>query len=827
VRVRLDVEEGVLVGVRRHDARECETAQAVTMLLAPQCAWTEAAWAVWRGAFGGAVHLALGCDCRGRSAHGPATSQNSPTGSSDQYPHFPDGAATPDKTRPRETPRARPRVRATMGPDTPLPLPAEFSDCDAYVESLLRFTTSSWLLQTLCGGVHILDFYTRSPDLYSSILPQSWRDWFQTREIMDILDLLMREDLGHFDWQAHAHGNTWRDGPRPPEDLLEYIRQVRKHLLSREFPPRDSGLEPQESAIPRHIATGMKVKKVHEVDNFARYIDRLGSEIAASGKNPITHLVDFGSGQNYLGRALAATPYSKHIVAVESSQHNIDGAKNMDVMAKLVEKPVVMRNKKEYRAKTGKGKKKKSEANGDVDAPEAGEPLRQSSRTPDPEGGNAEFINPSSANLSLCPDDVKCDDGGRPVPLSDTAELNSQEKDVSKYVPKYSKTPHLTDTTGTTTTTTLQVYNEGQGSVQYVRHVIRNGDLTPVINQVLDPSSMLHDSATSPSTTVTDFTSLPKSSSVNAMVISLHSCGNLVHYGLRSLLLNPHISAVAMVGCCYNLLTERLGPPTYKLPTLRPNHPRLVETSNAHDPNGFPMSEKLATYPLPYQSLATTPSAAPNPEPPKGIRLNITARMMAVQAPFNWGRADSDLFFTRHFYRSLLQRIFLDRGVVSAPLAHHTGSAVSANGHTSTVAWTPPNGRGPGLSSDGTLTPLTIGTLRKFAYTDFVSYVRAALGKLYAPNSFCEVDAEFIRAKMGALTDEEIRAYESAFAERKKELSVMWALMAFSAGVVEAVIVVDRWLWLKEQEEVERAWVEPVFDYQFSPRNLVVVGVKK
>jgi hypothetical protein len=48
-----------------------------------------------------------------------------------------------------------------MGPDQPLPLSAEFDNVDNYVESLLNFSTSSWLLQTLCGGVHVLDFYTR------------------------------------------------------------------------------------------------------------------------------------------------------------------------------------------------------------------------------------------------------------------------------------------------------------------------------------------------------------------------------------------------------------------------------------------------------------------------------------------------------------------------------------------------------------------------------------------------------------------------------------------------------------------------------------------
>jgi len=380
------------------------------------------------------------------------------------------------------------------------------------------------------------------------------------------------------------------------------------------------------------------------------------------------------------------------------------------------------------------------------------------------------------------------------------------------------------------------MYTQGHGSVQYVEHIIKDGDLTSVIEQVLDSSRV--ESASSESTTSileekASLEAVPKPRNVNAMVISLHSCGNLVHHGLRSLLLDPHLSAVAMVGCCYNLVTERLGPPTFKIPSLRPNHPRLVATSNAFDPHGFPMSERLANYTPPHQPRGPLNGDNNNNytlehEQPKGIRLNITARMMAVQAPFNWGREDSDLFFTRHFYRSLLQRVFLDRGVVSASVdaENMVGGAISANGHTSHVNWTPPNGRGPGISSDGTSTPLTIGSLRKFAYSDFVSYVRAAVDKLVNPNSFCEVDPEFIRGKMEGLTDEDIRDYEARYAHRKKELSVMWSLMAFSAGVVESTIVTDRWLWLKEKKEIAHAWVEPVFEYKHSPRNLVVVGIK-
>jgi len=678
-----------------------------------------------------------------------------------------------------------------MGPEAPLPLPADFSSVDDYVNSLLEFSTSSWLLQTLCGGVHILDFYTRSPDLYSTILPESWRAWFKDCNIMDILDLLMREDLDQFN--TEKAGFSWRGGPPPPEELLLYIKDVRRHLLGREFPPPNSGLKAQKASIARHISIGMKVKKVHEVDNFARYVDRLTADIAGSGKKEITHLVDFGSGQNYLGRALAATPYSKHLVAVESRPHNIEGAKDMDIKAKLVPKPINIINKKEYRAKFGKGNiGKKSEAEQ--------VPLQNGTSRGLKSYKTAPALEPATA--AHLTDEAVCDEDG----------CTPTDKDGPNSKPK-------------PTTTNLQIYADGRGSVQYVEHIIKDGDLGSVIDQIVD-TSQVKDVATATVVVENPLETVPKTSEVNAMVMSLHSCGNLVHHGLRSLLLNPSVSAVAMVGCCYNLLTERLGPPTYKLPTLRPSHPRLVSTSNTFDPHGFPMSEKLAQYPLPYPRPSSMDASE---ESPRGIRLNITARMMAVQAPFNWNRNDSELFFTRHFYRALLQRIFLDRGVVSAPVSEDglVGGAVSASGHTSKVNWIPPYGRGPGLSSDGTCTPLTIGTLRKFAYSDFLSYVRAAVAKLLAPNSFCEIDSEFIAEKMAGLSDEDIRGYEESYKEKKHELNVMWSLMAFSASVVEAIIVTDRWLWLKEQEEVEQAWVEPVFEYAMSPRNLVVVGIKK
>lgn len=558
---------------------------------------------------------------------------------------------------------------------------------------------------------------------------------------MDLLDLFMREDLELFDKEEIS---KWRNGPLPPKDLLQYLRDIRKFSMTRDFTPDKT--QGKTHKLAHNITLGMRVKKVHEVAEFSSYIERLTTNLASSREQAITHLVDFGSGQNYLGRALASEPYNKHIIAVEGRQHNIEGARNWDILAKLAPKKRVLRNKKEWREKARL--LAESECIGDE------KPLQDAHPKQDVKGERGFFAR--------------------------------------------NKTPPP-DTTGRAT---LQISAEGIGSVQYVEHYIKDGNISRVVDQIVDQDAIrekVNEDLTEVDKSITgpfvegslELQDNVKATDPRLMVISLHSCGNLVHHGLRSLLLNPAVSAVALIGCCYNLITERLGPPTYKLPSLRSNHPRLVSTANAFDPHGFPMSERLCNY--------ESPSG-------KGLRLNITARMMAVQAPYNWGKKDSEAFFTRHFYRALLQRMFLDYGIVDEPKQEH----VETND-------------GSPLGWSGGTAPIIIGGLKKSCYASFVAYVRGALEKLLQDPE----RGPLFQEKMGHLTDDEINQYEHEYQDRKKELSVIWTLMAFSAGVIEAVIVSDRWLFLMEQDEVAEAWVEPVFEYSLSPRNLVVVGIKK
>ena len=601
--------------------------------------------------------------------------------------------------------------------ECPLPLQENTVDTD-YVDSLLSFITSSDLFQRVCGGIHILDFLTQEPDSYNAVLPQAWTEWFQLPEVSDVLDLFLREDITVIETLIALDNNssrkqnatlpTWRGLPCPPLSLLNYVHAIRRHALLRDFKGciqrRTSNLSTSQGTLPRHVVVGMKPKKIHEVENFVQYIDNLIADIDRSITQPISHVVDFGSGQNYLGRALASPPHNKRVVAVESKEHNIKGAKNMDVTAKLVEKEKIIRNKKQFRMGV-----------------QTGESLQPLDGTPR---------------------------------IAESARYVRSQHQSAIMAPKV----------------------DGEdGNIQYIETRIENGDLSTVIGQI-QPVHPPNNST------------LP--SEPGLMVISLHSCGNLIHHGLRSLMLNPTVKAVAMIGCCYNLVTERLGPPTFKLPSLRSSNLRLDQTASACDPHGFPMSERLATYKHPRG---------------EGIRFNITARMMACQAPHNWTAMDCESFFTRHFYRALLQRIFFDRGIVEKP----TDAANTAGG--SPRGWT---GAGPSL---------TIGSLRKACYASFTAYVRGAIAKLAEDRDH----GAKITEQMKGLTDEEIKLYEEKYKYKKKELSIIWSLMAFSASVVESTIVVDRWLWLKEQEEVKDCWVEAVFDYKESPRNLVVVGTKK
>lgn len=622
-----------------------------------------------------------------------------------------------------------------MAFNRPLPISGAWKDPDAYVEALLCFSTTSVLFMNLCGGVHMVDFLTREPDLYTTILPEDWISFFEQHDIQDIIRLLLREDIDHLrgagEPSVDQSSRAWNGGAFPPQSLLDYIFNIRQLTLQREMCISSS----ERIELPKQVAMHMNRKKVHEVECFSRHVSSLSDTVNKRRGEPVTHIVDFGSGQNYLGRTLASSPYYKHIIAIERKHQYISGAKSMDIRAKLAKNPNAQYSHKEKSSSDG--------CNGTTEVT-----VSETTDTPQPtiEGSHVSDV-PFCQMLGE-------------ITLQSDELLGSRTKSpLREKLP----TPEL----------------RTRGTLSYIEHEIQDGHLEPLIDHIIHPSPLGAADG-----------ERKEESDARLMVVSLHSCGNLVHHGLRSLIVNPSIVAVAMIGCCYNLLTERLGPNTHELPILQSLHPRLEETGTSYDPHGFPMSKYYENYRSPG---ATT-----------GVKLNITARALAVQAPYNWGFNDSEQSFTRHFFRALLQRILVDRNILpKLPVPEDVLS--------------------DGTSPEASTNSIIIGSLPKAAFKSFTAYIRAATIKM----SRDPVYGSQIQKHIATLTDEEIHCYETQYLHARKRMSVVWSLMAFSAQLVEAIIVVDRWQFLREQDSVKDCWVQPVFDYSKSPRNLAVIGLRK
>ncbi|EFX03728.1 hypothetical protein CMQ_656 [Grosmannia clavigera kw1407] len=643
-----------------------------------------------------------------------------------------------------------------MRPEKSLPYSDEFSSADEYVEALLHYVTTTPIFQTLCGGVHIMDFYTTDPGLFYSVVPADWQPFLLDQEPMELLGFLLQDDMD----AVMTAGADDKDSKRvpPPDSLVKYVRDVRRLCLQRSFeldkPP----------PLARKITMGMNVKKVHEVTHFAEFVSRLSDDVSTTHPDqPITHLVDVGSGQNYLGRALACAPYHRRVVAVESKIHNIAGAKGLDMLTGVAvpaQRP--MRNKKLYQQLL----------NNQLPPEKQNEKVRN------------RLVRTQTPDVTAQPEIVAA------------TELRSRRELAQSAI--YSES-------AAAAAAPEEVATPADSPILYVQGRLENGDLSDVLAQVpVLPTSQSGEGAA-------------VMQKPGFLAVSIHSCGNLSHYGLRALVLNPAVRAVAIVGCCYNLMTEKLGPPTYKLPglrrpTLQPVNGRVVREADRRDPEGFPMSAHMSTYELPGDG-------SDNNTGERGIRFNITARMMACQAPQNWTASESENFFARHFYRAVLQRIFLDRGVVER-VRLDGGENETENDALNTA-----------------ISPIIVGSLRKACYASLPAYVRGAVAKIAAQGNGDgkATDAQnaavnaAVADKMASLTDADLDAYASRYGPRIRELSAVWSLMAFSAGVVESAIVTDRWLYLREQQAqgVADCWVESVFAYGQSPRNLVVVGIKR
>jgi hypothetical protein len=99
-------------------------------------------------------------------------------------------------------------------------------------------------------------------------------------------------------------------------------------------------------------------------------------------------------------------------------------------------------------------------------------------------------------------------------------------------------------------------------------------------------------------------------------------------------------------------------------------------------------------------------------------------------------------------------------------------------------------------------------------FTSFPVYVRAALRRFNLA---------------GTITDEEAIDFEAnARKERQdRKLIVLWTLRILLSPIIESIILVDRWIYLKDTLPDAKIWMWPLFNKVASPRNVVIAALKE
>ncbi|CEP14918.1 hypothetical protein [Parasitella parasitica] len=191
----------------------------------------------------------------------------------------------------------------------PLPLPLKYSNDtpEQYLEKLMSFYREHhWL-------IHVLAFNFVTHREWEKF-PLDWRE-----------ALMRRVEEAGDDWafaildltSTNSDYSIW------PESLRNYLETARDLALPREV---DEATLQQQQNISKHILAGMNDKKIHEVKLMSQLVKNVADE------RGINSVIDLGSGQGYLSRALAFD-YGMEVLAVDMSEIQTQGAVKFDKKA--------------------------------------------------------------------------------------------------------------------------------------------------------------------------------------------------------------------------------------------------------------------------------------------------------------------------------------------------------------------------------------------------------------------------------------------------------------------------------------------------------------
>lgn len=167
----------------------------------------------------------------------------------------------------------------------------------------------------------------------------------------------------------------------------------------------------------------------------------------------------------------------------------------------------------------------------------------------------------------------------------------------------------------------------------------------------------------------------------------------------------------------------------------------------------------------------------------RDVTLSATALMTGCQAPNNWARSDlsqgSSVYSKKQFYRAVVEKLFHDKNI-----------KISV-------------GEGEDRPNWG---------IRKGDLVSFEKFTRRAM--------------HCLGISQDSVSERDLMEYEERFRAYEGRIAILWTLSVLCCKAVESVIALDRY-WYLVEHGFAGVDIVPIFDYEISPRNLMIVAERR
>ncbi|CAL1386189.1 unnamed protein product [Linum trigynum] len=266
------------------------------------------------------------------------------------------------------------------------------------------------------------------------------------------------------------------------------------------------------------------------------------------------------------------------------------------------------------------------------------------------------------------------------------------------------------------------------------------------------------------------------------VLAGLHACGDLSVTMLKTFSECKDAKAIISIGCCYNLLSEECF-------------------NSAGSQTGFPVSNGVR---------ATS------------ISLGKSSRDLACQSAERWSCLDKDAGlqnFDLHAFRAVFQKVLFKYypGIItSRPSVGRQGKALRRKQQRG-VPYSLENAEDDDYNS-----ALNINANSNGAACDLVNEGLAAPDK-------CTLFEKFSVSGLSRLGLEPLQEidFHEIWSESQPYAELIgpyWSLRAAMGPVLETLLLLDRVLFLQEQDGLLDVAMFPIFDPALSPRNLAIIA---